>query len=313
MFPVFDLDFGHWTLDFGLSSGNFGLEPESNSTELSSCDPNGTGKGDSMFNNLIESSSHAREFKRRGSFVLFTSAIYVVLFVTAGVASIFAYDARLEDQNTEFVTMLNPMELPAAPAPAHNAPPPTGNTSHSTPIVRQIAMADVNQPQVVPDKTSATPNTNLPIPHGVAFTIGDHDSGVVVGPSGDGRPGGTGTDPNNGGDGTPTIDVGTPPPAPTPVPKRIVTSSTVLNGKAVSLPKPAYPLIAKQGRIQGSVNVQVLVDETGRVVSAKAVSGSPMLMHAAQQAALSARFSPTMLGDQAVKVSGVIVYNFTLQ
>jgi protein TonB len=87
----------------------------------------------------------------------------------------------------------------------------------------------------------------------------------------------------------------------------------VLNGLAVSLPKPPYPPIAKQAGIQGSVNVQVLVDEAGRVISAKAVSGSPMLMHAAQQAALEARFSPTMLGDQAVKVSGVIVYNFMLQ
>jgi protein TonB len=87
----------------------------------------------------------------------------------------------------------------------------------------------------------------------------------------------------------------------------------VLNGSAVSLPKPTYPEIAKQARIQGSVNVQVLVDETGRVISAKAISGSPMLMHAAQQAALGARFSPTMLGEQAVKVSGVIIYNFVLQ
>ncbi len=52
-----------------------------------------------MFNNLIESTSHTREFKRRGSFVLFTMATYVLLFIVAGVASIYAYDARLENQN----------------------------------------------------------------------------------------------------------------------------------------------------------------------------------------------------------------------
>ena len=50
-----------------------------------------------MFNNLIESTSHAGEFKRRGSFVLFTTATYVLLFVIGGVMSIYAYDARLED------------------------------------------------------------------------------------------------------------------------------------------------------------------------------------------------------------------------
>ena len=54
-----------------------------------------------MFNNLIESSSHAREYKRRGSFLLFTTAVYAVLLVLGGVASIYAYDAHLEEQSLE--------------------------------------------------------------------------------------------------------------------------------------------------------------------------------------------------------------------
>ena len=37
-----------------------------------------------MFNNLIESSSHAREYKRRGSFLFFTTAVYAVLLVLGG-------------------------------------------------------------------------------------------------------------------------------------------------------------------------------------------------------------------------------------
>jgi protein TonB len=78
------------------------------------------------------------------------------------------------------------------------------------------------------------------------------------------------------------------------------------------LPKPAYPEIAKRAGAQGPVNVQVLIDETGKVISAKAISGSPLLMIAAQQAALAARFSPTKLSEQPVKVSGVITYNFQL-
>ncbi len=65
-------------------------------------------------------------------------------------------------------------------------------------------------------------------------------------------------------------------------------------------------------RVQGVVSVQVLVDETGRVVSAKALSGSPFLVGEAERAALQARFSPTLLSDQPVKVSGVITYNFVL-
>src|SRR5205085_11718619 len=63
-------------------------------------DPNGTGnlRRKSMLNNLIESTSHAQEFKRRGSLVLFTTAVYALLFVVIGVISIYAYDAHLETQ-----------------------------------------------------------------------------------------------------------------------------------------------------------------------------------------------------------------------
>ena len=50
-----------------------------------------------MFNNLIESTSHRKEFKRRGSFLLFTTFTYAVLLAISGVVSIYAYDAHLED------------------------------------------------------------------------------------------------------------------------------------------------------------------------------------------------------------------------
>ena len=93
----------------------------------------------------------------------------------------------------------------------------------------------------------------------------------------------------------------------TPV-KRI--SGGVLNGKASSLPKPAYPAAARAVNASGAVNVQVDIDEQGNVVSANAVSGHPLLRQAAQQAALEAKFSPTLLSGQPVKVTGVLVYNF---
>jgi len=71
--------------------------------------------------------------------------------------------------------------------------------------------------------------------------------------------------------------------------------------------------MARQIRAQGSVNVQILVDEQGKVVSAQAVSGHPLLTFAAKEAALRARFTPTLLNGQPVKVQGVITYNFVLQ
>ncbi len=93
-----------------------------------------------------------------------------------------------------------------------------------------------------------------------------------------------------------------------PVPKQI--SGGVINGKAISLPKPPYPAAARAVRASGSVTVQVLVDESGNVVSASAISGHPLLRPAAASAARGAKFNPTLLSGQPVKVSGVLTYNF---
>ncbi len=90
-------------------------------------------------------------------------------------------------------------------------------------------------------------------------------------------------------------------------------SGGVLNGKAISLPKPAYPPIAKQAQASGTVAVQVLVDEKGNVVSARAVSGHPLLKAAAVTAARGAKFSPTKVNGKRVKVSGVLRYEFTAE
>jgi TonB family protein len=91
---------------------------------------------------------------------------------------------------------------------------------------------------------------------------------------------------------------------------RAPVSGGVLNGKALSLPAPEYPAIAKQAKASGAVAVQVTVDENGSVVAAHAVSGHPLLQAAAVAAARMAKFSPTLLMGEPVKVNGVIVYNF---
>jgi TonB family protein len=120
--------------------------------------------------------------------------------------------------------------------------------------------------------------------------------------------------PAAGGDIPVNVNRSEPSPTPRPIPpQRTVVSGGVLNGKAVSKPPPAYPPIAKAARASGTVTVQVLVDESGRVISASAVSGHPLLQQAAVAAARQARFSPTLLSGQPVKVSGVVTYNFVLQ
>ncbi|PYS47922.1 MAG: hypothetical protein DMF68_14710 [Acidobacteria bacterium] len=112
------------------------------------------------------------------------------------------------------------------------------------------------------------------------------------------------------------MDEEPPPPmaaarAPKPLLKPV--SSGVLNGKAISLPKPIYPPSARNARVSGVVTVEVVIDESGKVISARAIDGHQYLKEAAEQAARGARFSPTVLSGQPMKVSGQITYNFSLQ
>lgn len=97
------------------------------------------------------------------------------------------------------------------------------------------------------------------------------------------------------------------PPSATKKPETI----TVLNGKALSLPRPDYPDAAAQRRLSGLVVVKVEIDETGTVIGARDMcQGPPFLSEAAVAAARKARFSPTIFDGRPVKVTGVIQYNF---
>lgn len=265
-----------------------------------------------MFNNLIESSSHRSEYRRRGSFFLFTTASYAVFFVIAGIASIYAYDARMEDQNLELATIMPLVDLPPAETPIQPAPAiqRTAGDAHSNLVIRRNPIASVDEPTLVPDKPSSAPNTNPPVPRGSHFIVGNVDANPLQ-PSGSGNTSGNSIGGNSTGPVVAIVDPPPTPPTPKPVPK--VVRKTILNGEALVLPKPPYPPMAMQIHLQGTVNIQVLIDEQGKVVSASAVSGHPFLIPVARNAALQARFSPTLLGDQPVKVSGVITYNFVLQ
>jgi periplasmic protein TonB len=266
-----------------------------------------------MFNNLIESSSHLKEFKRRGSFLLFTTATYVVLFAIAGVASIYAYDAHLDKQTNqlEVLVFVPPAESDRTPASPIEKPHNGGGNEKARIPEREIAMLSVNHPEKPPVGVSTTPNKNEPLPPSgpVKFTGRDWNPEALGGPGSKGSGGGGGsTQPKQ------VVNIVEPPPpaeAKRQNPPRVV-SKGVITSQAISLPKPVYSAIAKRMGIQGTVSVQVLVDETGSVISAKVISGSPFLTSEAHKAAMQARFSPTLLGDQPVKVSGVITYNFVL-
>jgi protein TonB len=234
------------------------------------------------------------------------------LFVITGVISVYAYDARLEQQNLELVGLVAPVEWvkpDEQPAAQPDRPQPTRDNDNQSNIpTREIAMAPVDTPERPPDSISTTPNKNLPVPDGI-YTIGPKDYNPPGGPDG---PPTTSDSSDRQVVASRRVEIEDPPPAPEKPKVPPIVSKGVITGQATALPQPAYPSMAKQIRLQGKVSVQVLIDEQGRVISATAIDGHPMLAPAAQKAALQARFKPTLLSGQPVKVSGVITYDFKL-
>jgi periplasmic protein TonB len=269
-----------------------------------------------MLDQLVESKSHATEDTRRSSFLLTTFVIMVSIMMSAWLYSLFAKDFGMGGSELSLETLVAPPVVEEAPEPEPEKQPEKQKDPNVD--VRKELIASINEtPPKVPDKISSE-KSKIPPRNPDRYTaIGDRNFDAANAPPADYKgpvnTGGTGSDSGGtGGGGTAEVAAGPPPPPPPPKPKPVPKqiSGGVLNGKAISLPKPPYPQAARAVRAAGAVTVQVLIDETGDVVSASAVSGHPLLRPAAVAAARQARFSPTQLSGQPVKVSGVITYNF---
>ncbi len=90
------------------------------------------------------------------------------------------------------------------------------------------------------------------------------------------------------------------------------TNFGALNRFANRLMTPVYPTIERQRNTEGLVMVEVSLDETGKVVSAKAVSGPRGLRQAAEDAVRKSKFNPVVVDNKSVKANGFINFNFKL-
>ena len=269
-----------------------------------------------MFDTLVESGSHSDDLARKGSFFLGTMVVYAIVLVAVAVISVYIYNDSIPDPSLELLTLVAPAPMAdEAPKPKEEPKPAADKQQQAVVTRTEISViAPVVKSQEVAKETTKEVARDM----SKFINKGTEDSGVSTSAppvnthfaEGTAREGSSAGPAVSGGDEPPP-----PPPAPkpTPEPKKTIVSGGVLNGKAISKPPPAYPPIAKAARASGTVTVQIVVDESGRVISASAVSGHPLLQQAAVAAARQARFSPTLLSGQPVKVSGVITYNFVLQ
>lgn len=277
-----------------------------------------------MLENLVESKNNSRAVRKTYGFLLSTFFVICTMLLSATVWSLFAKDFGVGDGDFELSSLITP--IPVAENKPESEPEkvkPQNQPQASKPqtAVRQSNMARVDESPIVPEKVSVAPNTQKARPN-AAFKVdpnareteGSYTASNGIKNAGNNE---TGFEQPKNNSETVSETVKTKVPEP-PVLKKEekpnvpkVVSLGVINGKAASLPKPPYPPTAKAVNASGAVQVQVLIDETGNVVSAKAISGHPLLRDASERAARSAKFTPTKLSNVPVKVNGLIVYNFT--
>ena len=272
-----------------------------------------------MLDQLVESKSTAKENTRRSGFMLTTSILMISLLLGGWLYSLFAKDYGMGGSDLELSTLVAPVPVPEDEPP----PPPKPENEPEKQVVektdtnvdiRKEIIKNIMESPAVPPQVNTAKTDALERRLGVITKQGDRNVTATGAPSGTTR---TGTGPGPGltvkSEPPPERNTEAEPPPPPPPPKKAppkTISGGVVNGKAVSLPAPPYPAAAKAVGAKGSVSVQVLIDENGNVVSANAVNGHPLLRSAAAGAARRAKFRPTQLSGQPVKVSGVITYVF---
>lgn len=272
-----------------------------------------------MLDQLVESKSNAGENARRSGFLLTTFIILVSALVSVWVYSLFAKDYGVSG-DLELSELVAPVPIAEEEPPPPEPEKPQEKQQVQEKVVdmtvRKENILRLDESPQVPPKVSVEQMTQKARPPGkfmVDPNASEVDRNVPTSAARTGEStGGGGSFAEARPDPTPEppkADIPKPPPPPPPKPSKPI-SKGVVNGSAISLPKPPYPAAARAVRASGAVNVQVLIDENGSVVSANAVSGHPLLRQAAESAARGARFKPTLLSGQPVKVNGVIVYNF---
>lgn len=260
-----------------------------------------------MFDKLVVSTAQRRR-GRTAKFFVCTSIVYLSAVGIAFALSILLAEPRLADASSRAEVLIAP---PPPPGPRPPAVATHHQDSESTP--RPDPGNVMKYDDIAGHQQSGPPRIKLPTGVAVGATDGD--------PNGD--PNGI---PDSIGVGLgPIVAYGNasdPPPRPPDAPKAqtrpvdnrkpLPVSSVVLQGKAIERVVPVYPELPKRIRLQGEVSLEVIISPKGRVESVRIVSGHPMLVSSALEAARSWRFEPTLLNGVPVRVTGVITFVFKL-
>ena len=188
-------------------------------------------------------------------------------------------------------------------APPPPPPPPPPPAAAPVKVVRQVQSDLINgqlrTPTKIPQKVQMIKEEEAPPP--------EMSTGGVVGGVPGGVPGGQMGGVIGG------IISSTPVAVPTvATPQRVRVSLGVSQGLLIKKVQPAYPPLARQARIQGTVLLQAEISKDGTIENLRLISGHPMLAPAAIEAVKQWRYKPYMLNGEPVAVETQVQVNFTL-
>lgn len=199
--------------------------------------------------------------------------------------------------------------LVAPPPPPPPPPPPAAAPVKVVRMVpKQFDAGRLMAPKVIPKEIAMIKEDELPPVSGGVGVVGGIPGGIPGG-----TPGGV-----IGGIISSVPQAAPPPPpvvaAPKPVaPQRIRVGGNVQQAKLLNQPKPVYPPLAKQARIQGTVRFNAIIGRDGAIANLTVVSGHPLLVPSALEAVRQWKYQPTLLNGEPVEVVTQIDVNFTLQ
>jgi len=228
--------------------------------------------------------------------VLVSFVTQSLLIVVAVLIPLIYYDALPKTQLTSF--------LVAPPPPPPPPPPPAVEAPKVVRVIpRQFDAGRLMQPKAIPKAIAMIKEEELP-PETPAGVVG----GVLGGAMGGGSVIG----------GIIGAGMSAAPPPPPPVKaevkqvQRIRVGGNVQQAKLVRQPKPVYPPLAKQARIQGVVRFTAIIGKDGTIQNLQLIQGHPLLVPSAQEAVKQWVYQPTLLNGEPVEVITQIDVNFTL-
>lgn len=94
---------------------------------------------------------------------------------------------------------------------------------------------------------------------------------------------------------------------------RVQVDAGVLKNKLIHKVSPEYPEAARKQRVEGVVELEVVVGKDGKVEDVKVVSGHLALVQAAQDAVRQWRYDPLIAGGKPVVVVATVKVEFRLE